>query len=106
MEVITRRRLAEKAADKWKRQYPPGSDKRHDAIGCKLRELGPHPDPDAVDAAIGNSSWTDLWRCDECDSQAAVIVRLGEEPDYESSTAYVCLPCLRKAVGMAEEATP
>ena len=40
--------------------------------------------------------------CDECGTEVATAVRLGQEPDEASATATVCLDCLRKAVAMAE----
>lgn len=47
--------------------------------------------------ALGNTSWTDL-KCDECGNNVDMLVQVGQEPDYESSTANVCVKCLRKAV--------
>lgn len=47
-----------------------------------------------------------IWRptCDECCEKADNVVQIGEEPDYESSTAKICEPCLRKALALIEEA--
>lgn len=35
--------------------------------------------------------------CNECGRENVDVVRLGEEPDYESNTASICLDCLNKA---------
>jgi hypothetical protein len=51
-----------------------------------------------VAAIIGNSSWAEPQRCDECGARQWPAVQLGEEPDYESNTAVVCVDCLRKAL--------
>ena len=78
----------------------------------ELQKLGPNPDPDACDAVIrqqidthawpsGNTpTWTSVPACDECGHSKDAVVRLGEEPDYESSTAFVCRDCLSEALGL------
>lgn len=56
--------------------------------------------PEEVNTIIGNNSWTDL-RCNECgSSKLPLTVEVGES----SRTASLCLPCLRKALSVAEEA--
>lgn len=40
--------------------------------------------------------------CTECGHVGWDIVQLGEEPDYESDTAWICLACLRNAVALVE----
>ena len=49
---------------------------------------------------LGNDSWTRN-KCDECDADVYATVQLGQEPDYESATANICLDCLKKAVALA-----
>lgn len=97
MKVITRQSRANRAYAKWMTQYP--SDKN--GIGAKLKALGSTPDPDAVDSIIGNKSWTELYRCSECGVRSEVV-ELGEALDYESSTAWICVLCLKDAVAIAE----
>lgn len=41
--------------------------------------------------------------CDQCGKWKVLTVAVGAVPDYESSTAYLCLPCLRGALEEAEE---
>jgi hypothetical protein len=98
MELFTRNILARTAAERWRRQYP--DDKaRHP----KLKALGENPLPDDVDRIIGNKSWTEVAQCNECKRESLpAVVRLGDKPDYDSSTAWVCIDCLRKAVALAE----
>lgn len=86
----------------------------------ELRKLGPNPDPDLCDAVIrkqldqhvwpsGNvPTWTQPPACSECGEQKGSVVELGDEPDYESRTAWICLDCLRAAVALAnkERETP
>lgn len=38
--------------------------------------------------------------CNECGEMKDTVVQLGEEPNYESSTANVCFDCLRKALAL------
>ena len=33
-----------------------------------------------------------------CDADATSVVRMGDEPDYDSSTVTLCKPCAVKAV--------
>jgi hypothetical protein len=72
----------------------------------QLEALNPESStPLQVEKIIGNRSWTDPTSCSECRSQdGRAVVRLGEDPDYESSTAWICLECLEKAMELAREA--
>lgn len=41
--------------------------------------------------------------CDECEGATGQpLAQVGEEPDYYSGTANMCLDCLRKAVALLE----
>ena len=102
MELRTVAGNAHGAAAAWKRQFCHGGVWREDCGTARekfaaLVALGEGPTPEAVEAVIGNRSWT-REKCDECGASVESIVRLGEEPDYESNTARVCLGCLTKAV--------
>jgi len=48
---------------------------------------------------LGNDSWTRN-KCDECDADVYATVQLGQEPDYESAAANICLDCLNKAIAL------
>jgi hypothetical protein len=104
MELITRQTLARAVAARWRRQYPKvrshsfADGRNVNDIGDRLEALGADPDPDTVDRIIGNS-WTRVPSCDECGrDNLSAVVQLGEEPDYESSTANICPDCLTRAL--------
>lgn len=40
--------------------------------------------------------------CHECGHVVDMLVEIGEERDYESSTAVICLSCLKQAVALVE----
>ena len=49
-----------------------------------------------VEAIVGGTKWT-RWLCDGCGALATAVVQVGEAPDYESSTASICLACVEAA---------
>lgn len=101
MNLITRKGLATKVAKRWKNSYFKNGEWRYgedkENIYLRLEALGSNPTPEDVNQAIGNNSWTNV-RCDECDRQAAEVVQIGEDLDYESCTANVCKECLVTAI--------
>lgn len=98
MILQTRHSKASEAADAWEYQY----DGDRNGVAAKIRALGKNPAPDAVDAIIGNSSWTRC-TCDECDRDVEAVVQFGdEEPYYDSDTVWVCRECLELALKMFE----
>jgi len=54
-----------------------------------------------VNEIMGNNynNWCKI-TCDECGKDVEAAVQIGEEPDYESSTAMICIPCLLKALSL------
>ena len=105
--LITRHGRAAEAAGLWRRQYGAASAKSDgkEKIALALEALGSAPEPSDVDAAIGNDSWTNVM-CDGCDQRRLMVaVQVGQEPDYESSTAVLCVACLRAALSIAESAS-
>lgn len=107
MKLITTRGLIRKVAGSWKEAYCQGNrwtygpDK--ELIYDRLKDLDLNATTKAeVDAIIGNSSWTNI-KCDECSNPCSSAMQLGEEPDYESSTATICLGCLSDALAMAKD---
>ena len=98
MDLITRQSLANIMLKRWMKQYPSGKWAHKVPL---LKDLGDTPDPDAIDAIIGNDSWPTI-RCDECRAYASVV-QLGQEPDYDTSTACICESCLKKALQLFSE---
>lgn len=107
MKIITRQSLANEAAAKWSEQYP--DSKRYPQYpdnletGRKLATLTAPVNPDEVDRIIGNTSWTTPNCCNVCGKRNGPVVEVGEEPDYESSTAWLCFDCMRKVAKMVED---
>jgi len=84
-------------SERWRRQYRDADGRWRSvasgdsgAIYDKIVAAG--DDAAAVDAAIGNKSWTRV-SCDCCLEYADIGARIGE---YESKV--YCLPCLEAAV--------
>lgn len=108
MKLITRQTQANEAAKRWKIQYHSQiadrrlKDDRKD-IYSKLLALGSTPNPDDVDKVIGNKFWTDTMECTECYSNSDIIIEVGQEPDYDSQTVYLCPRCLNKAVQLTKD---
>jgi hypothetical protein len=100
---ITRQILSNRASKEWDHQYKNCDDEDKIKIGERLRELGEDPNPDDVDRITGNESWTRPGPCDECGADSETLITIGEPEDYESSTASVCIACLRKAIKLARE---
>lgn len=106
MKLITDQSEASRAASRWKSHYYTAGEWRQIACGdsemvyLRLRELGKAPLPDDVAQVIGNTSWSAAPMCNECNTSTGVVVQLGDEPDYDSSTVWVCLSCLEKALAL------
>ena len=106
MKLINRQTLTNEAAKRWKEQYCSNGEwyasrcLPREETYAKLLALGTNPNPNDVDGLIGDSSWTDVKSCNECDQQVDELVEIGEPSDYESSTAYVCKKCLLEALEM------
>lgn len=106
MEKITRKSLADSVSERWREQYPcPDHSKpvsawalKMEAIGKALDALGQSKDPEEVERIIGNETWTEVPECDECGCKSDAVVMIGEPPDYESATAWICKKCLEKAL--------
>lgn len=94
MKIITRQDLANGAADRWRNQYQrPSGDMRRDFQGgyAALLALGPTPKPEAVNAAVGNDSWTRL-TCSACQKEVARVVAI-DVTSGEYAT-HLCADCV------------
>lgn len=105
MKIITQLILAKEAPKRWRKQYSHTNDAEKKEITRQLdalEDLGMQIQPETIDAIIGNRSWTRIGKCDECGiEEPPMIVEVGEEPDYESHTTYLCISCLEAAVKLA-----
>lgn len=108
MRLITRYTLAQTVPERWARVYGRETAimfQKEVEIIAVLNALPRPIDPDEVDRIIGNTSWSEVPICDECRTPGlSAVMEMGEEPDYDSSTACLCLDCLRKAVIELEDA--
>lgn len=103
MRLFTTRTRILAVADRWQAQYYKrrngewvDADKK--ATWERLVALDKlKATTEDVVAIVGNGSWTRT-ACDECGADVDAVVQLGQEPDYESSTAMVCEACLRSAL--------
>lgn len=93
VHTVSRRWHAAYQSDQW------GADKV--LIGNALAALDPEvASAEDVARIIGNPTWAEPQACDECKTRSWDVVRVGEEPDYESRTTYVCGACLRRALAL------
>ena len=103
MKIITKASLISSMADRYKQTYNTDKNAGQALFGMRLMHkehyelLRVATTEDAIGEVMGNRSWTKN-KCDECGQDYDVTVQLGEEPDYESATAQICLGCLNKAV--------
>lgn len=111
MKIITQRQLIQNVANKWRAKCEPFTNdaplfsvRNGINTGKTKKEIA--EELDALDkdkasaqdvaAIIGNESWTRL-KCNECGSEPEAVLRVGEEPDYESQTACLCKTCVKAA---------
>lgn len=103
MTLVTNRQHIQKQFDHWLGRTWPYANLQ--AIADRLRSLDPeHCTGDEVAAITGgdNSRWSKP-PCDECGTEKDALVQVGQEPDYESSTASICKDCLIKALSLFEQ---
>lgn len=72
-----------------------------DATYRRLKRLKP-PTRDAINAIIGNGSWT-IITCSECGEEVDAAVLLDNQSG--DADALICLDCLRKAIALFEPPT-
>ena len=106
MELITIRSQILEVADRWREQYAMRYADDLDKMKI-LRELEKLDKETAtakdVENIIGNTSWACKQECRECKKDYDSIVELGDLPYYESSTTWICLKCLKKAIELFDE---
>ena len=105
MKFITIRDLIRSVARRWYGTYHPERTERWSLLGIEPEKKYESLSAMDVETAtaedvadiVGNDSWTNL-QCDECGESVTMVVQLGQEPDYESNTANVCIRCLGEVV--------
>jgi len=113
MKLITERDKIRGVAEAWKRQYFHCNNRKWggtlkrpstEEVYSNLLALDTKTaTPEDVAKIIGNGSWARL-TCNDCRKDVKAVVECGEEPDYESSTANLCVDCLKVALGLLEGA--
>ncbi len=104
--ICTKSQMIASIADRWKASYYypvsggwDGRDKKeiYDRL-VKERPTTAAP----IAEIIGDDSWTRL-PCDGCNQDSELLVTVGAEPDYDSSTASICPTCLRAALALVPQ---
>jgi len=97
--------LANDAAESWKDHYGT----RKSDIYAGIIKLGKNPNPDDVDKAIGNKSWT-ITVCNECGTKNVDVVEVGEELYDDCAPTHLCRDCVQKVLACfvvtSEESSP
>lgn len=107
MRVILAIDKAKDAARRHRAAYPDPLYRFYDGstAGAKQAELDALKEPTvAAVEKILNNSWTQTI-CSECGEYALDVIEVGNEPDYESATAWLCFPCFKKAWKLVSAAT-
>lgn len=92
--IILRQHAVDRVPERWARQYSrPNEDASKRAITAALANLTAPIDRDEVDRIIGNKSWTEC-RCDLCGENREALIRVGDEPDYETRWLDICPLCI------------
>jgi len=100
MKLITWRDKIRNVAKTWAIQYRNTADTSKKEVLAQLKTLDiEKATVEDVAQIIGNYSWTRLI-CDECGEDVPAVVLVGQEPDYDSSTVYLCKSCALKVQGL------
>lgn len=108
MKLINERTQVRTVAARWRENYGPktqwAKDQGKQAIQAQLDALDVETATAAdVDAIIGVGGWCMPQTCADCGESARVLVELGEEPDYDSCTANICVSCLKAALKLVKQ---
>ncbi len=107
MKLVTSQSLADGVKERWLSQYRgiidgsrPNYGMDKGMIYANLCALDPIT-PEAVDAAIGNTSWTQI-RCDCCEKYVSRAIVF----DFDEHTTSLCEPCLADAAKKFRQPLP
>jgi hypothetical protein len=87
--------------DRWTAQYGHYHEKDDDEKTKALAALDLETCSAAAVVAVLGTSWVEN-ECDECQKDVPVLMRFGEEPDYDNRWQDLCVDCLKKAVAELE----
>jgi hypothetical protein len=103
MVLLTKKDILSNLPERWKSQYRTNYQLSNGKMTFDIineLEAETNLTEERAKEILGNDSWTRN-KCDECNADVYATVQLGQEPDYESATANICLDCLNKAVALA-----
>lgn len=95
IKIRTKQSIIDGVAEMWKHQYGESNTKEYQQL-CALVS----PTEEQIANIIGNSSWTEN-ECTECRKDFPIVIQIGDDPDYDSDTVWLCTECLQKALRMA-----
>jgi|AGTN01.2.fsa_nt_gi hypothetical protein len=96
MKLINRHTLAAEAYERLLSDSPIDSGNWRQNTERALKDLGPNPTPEQVEAVWPTGLLVP--ECTECGQNVSEVVQLGEPPDWESRTVYLCAKCLLGAM--------
>jgi hypothetical protein len=107
MRIVTQTEAIKESRDRWLRQYANYADTHAFPDGTRVGDIraalhklnAATCSAEEAARAFTNRSWSDN-NCDECGNSAAVLVRIGQEPDYDVRWQDVCLECITKAADL------
>lgn len=107
VNIITRQQRAARAAEVWRWHYGDDVVRLPDGrspleVYRDLLGLGANPEPERVEAVIGNDEWTSC-TCNECGKAVDAVVRIGDEPGPDSQTTFLCRGCAARAVSVLSD---
>lgn len=91
--IILRQQIVDRAPERWAKAYAGHGDTDKTAKTLALAKLVAPIQAADVDRIIGNTSWTDC-PCDLCKKTSEVLIRVGDEPDYEARWLDICPACI------------
>lgn len=109
-QLIHKSELIKNIARNWKQQYWSNSGWNNVvAINGKTKEQTynqlqrlKNPTEEQITEIIGNSSWTQN-ECHQCGRDVLMVVEVGQEPDWESHTARLCIDCIEADLKLLKE---
>lgn len=105
MKLIKQRDLIRTTAQRYEEQlfHTFGRYPARIEVLAKLRKLDAEAaTASEIDEIIGVKNWCNSF-CDECNENVSDVVQIGDEPDYESHTAWICKKCAPKLIALLQQ---